>query len=278
MTPFRNVPLIIIKPDKSMKFNLSIAILINLVWSATLYPQTGYLKINTPYKNLLVSLNDSLIGSSDVVLEAPAGNFHLTITNPDRGYWLFDDFTQVISIAEQETIAVAPVFRRMIAIRTKPYAADVYLDHRFIGSTPQFLMLADTTQGTISLQKEGYHPQLVRLSDIYTESMYVQLEPILEMRQAYIQSITLAQRSLQRQKRFVYAFTAMAIVSGITSAYFHHQSDLTFRDYRRTGDLNKMDRLYDKSITYERVSKVSLGMFQISFALSAYQLIDILQR
>lgn len=243
--------------------------------TSNVFSQTGYLHIDTAYEQLTVSLDDRIIGSSDDVHEIPVGNYTLSITNPNRGYWMFDDYACPIEITARDTLTIHPVFTRTLSIRSMPHAAQVYFNGKLIGSTPLYYTLTDTTRGTFEVSKEAYHSRLIDLSDIQTGGIYLYLDPIFEIMREQQESLHREQREHVRKKRIAYAYAALAAASGISAAYFNHQSDLKYHAYRRTGDLEKMDRLYDQSIKYEKISKASLGIFQVSFALSFYQLIQI---
>jgi len=242
------------------------------------YAQNGYLTVIAPYENLTVALDDSVIGVSNSTIEVSAGHHLLTVTNPNRGYWMFDDYSQFIRTAEDDTLIIRPVFKRILYVQTSPFGASVYFNGEYLGKTPYYFNMTDTSRGTLILEKDFFHPHVFELSEIYTESIHIHLDPVTDMVEAQKNVLNTNQESLSRSKKLGIAFTTLTIVSGITAAYFNDLSDTKYNEYKRTGDINKMNKLYDTSLRYERISKVSFGLFQASFAISFYQLMKIVQK
>lgn len=175
--------------------------------------------------------------------------------------------------AKPESLNVLPgdsLFRSietpvLYSITSEPYGAIVSDGDSVLGSTPTSLWLPAELK-SVRLSKTGYEESevlLVRKSADIHEILKSKgdLDP-MNQSAAHIES-------RDRNNLPVYSVAAVAVVSGVISAFFKIRADGFYDDYRRTGNSEHLSQIH----SYDRISGISLAVEEVSLATLAYLLL-----
>ncbi|MBD3288703.1 PEGA domain-containing protein [candidate division KSB1 bacterium] len=248
-------------------------LVIILTFAASLSAQTGYLKIDTPDSGLVISINDSAVTKTPVQpLNLLPGDYDVIVTNPKKGFWRYNDWTRTVTIEPTDTTVIQPQFSLNVIIRTTPFDARVYLNNEYIGSTPLYYEIADPENAVFMIKKSKYRPETIAPDTIESAAINIDLKPIADQRSPVLQRSSKNQ-TISSNKKFIYSLFAFTIASGFTAAYLKDRADKKYNQYLSTASLQKMNEYYEDSKMLDTYSSISLGMFEVSFAVSLYYLI-----
>lgn len=264
------------KQTRSLESYLEITIIfvVAILLNNLLFSQEGFLKIECRQSGLIVTLNDSIIGTTPTaILKIKSDTYQVSVLNPHRGIWKQNDWTQQIQILPGDTTVVNPIFVRQLIIRSKPFDAQVFIENQFVGNTPLYLDLPLSKNGMLLIKKECYKPLLVNPATIASSSLLVTLEPYNDLHRSLTLNKKLKEKKFNRNKKLTYSSLALTISSGFIAAYLKNQAELKYEQYLTAGNLQDMNRYYNDSKRLDKFSSISLGIFEASFLLSFYFLI-----
>ena len=239
-----------------------------------LFSQQGFLKIDSPEFGLIVTLNDSLAGTTPLeLLKIDCGPYELKISNPKKGLWKNNDWLQQINIVANDTTTVKAVFNRTIIIRSTPYDAKILLDNKHIGNTPLYFELPSSNNRLLLIKKKYFEPYRIDLFKNPVSTINVSLKPIGNLPNHFHNIQFQKEKKLQRNKKLAYALMAVAICSGLATVYFKDKAELKYNQYLTAGNVKDMNRYYADTKKFDKIYSISLGVFEVSFVLSFYFLI-----
>lgn len=260
------------KNKRSLKFILIIIIVFSWV-NTTLLSQTGYIKIVSPDSGLIVTIDDSVFAktpSEPFALEK--GNHRIGVSNPRKGLWHYNDWTSEVTIEPGDTLIVAPEFKKNIIIRTNPFEAGVYLNDKYLGTTPLYHEVDDPANSVFLLKKLNHVSFIIETDTLTKSTINIELKPIEEQLPLVVQGY-LQNEVISGNKKVVYSLFALTIASGFSAAYLKDRADKKYSQYVSAGSLHKMNKYYDDSKKLDNYSSISLGLFEVSFVVSLYYLI-----
>lgn len=255
-------------------FKISLPLLILILSQNPSFSQYGFLKITCSIPELTVVANDSLLGYTPLpILTLKAGSYLLFITNPKRKLWLHEDWIRQIQIHAEDTTSVEPLFNTPIHIRSIPFDAEVYLDEFYLGKTPLFFDLSKLDGELIKIKKDRYKTHTIPLRSIESLSSQVKLLPYIEQKQANIQRLSEYSNKQRQFQKMTYSLMALTICSGFATAYLKNQAELEYDRYLMAGNVQEMNRRFNNAKRFDKLSSISLGIFEASFASAFYFLI-----
>ena len=246
-----------------------------VVWcNSLLFSQEGFLKIESPQAGLIITLNDSIIGKTPLaLLKINCGTYRLSVLNPQKGIWKNDDWLQQIQIVAEDTTIVKPVLKQKLIIRSNPFDAQVLIDNKYIGNTPIYLDLPPSKERVLIIKKERYKPYLINLLNNTPSTLNITLEPITKLQKSFHKIQVKKEKKFHQNKKLTYTLMAFTICTGFATAYFKNQAELKYEQYLIAGNIEDMNRNYNDTKRLDKISSVSLGIFEVSFVLSFYFLI-----
>jgi len=239
-----------------------------------LFAQSGFLKIDNNKVKLRIVIDDTLtIMSNFQAIELEAGWHDVSILNPKRGTWNYNDSKTLVHIVAKDTTIIVPEFSIPLSIQTDPFDAQVYLNEKWLGTTPLHIDLSPSTSGTLFLRKELFLPISIPLDSINSGTINVSLPPNHHEQALFHQTFEQNRREYKRQKITTLSLMAVTLCSGFATAYFNDQAEQHYEKYLQTGNISQTDNHYRNAQKYDRYAAVSLGVFEVSFAFSFYFLI-----
>ncbi len=235
--------------------------------------QRGYLKILCEREDVEILLDGKTIGKTPLpVLEVEAGKHNIAALNPARFLWGQFDWQEEIHISPAETLVVQPKFAEVIAFRSHPDGAKVYLNDQFIGETPIYIIKKLTPGTTFILRKKYYFPETVTFDGKYPAFFNIQLSRNVAEFRKYQQLLRSQKTRQTRYRKATFALWTISLLSGMSSIYFKQEANQNYRDYLKTSSLKKMNQYFDDTIKYDNLSNVALGIFQGSLLFSFFTL------
>lgn len=230
--------------------------------------EKGYIKIETPYQGLDVSIDGQFVGYTPLeeVLAVTPGPHTIRVRHPSRYNWNELDFTQDINASPGDTLSIEAIFQKNYSINSHPFGAQVFLALKSVGETPVRVLLKENESADVTLNLAGYRDTTFtigkdneRLFDIRLHSLQPTMRP---------DAVRLNNKARYKMPFLVSLGTAL--VSGGLALYFRTKADDRFDQYLRTGESRKFKRLFNDSKRFDKFAAASFGVFQVSFAFSFF--------
>ncbi len=234
----------------------------------------GFLKIETDSLRVHILLNQKSLGYTPLpVIAIPAGKYQITACHPNPYVWGNLDWQDSILVVANDTLTIRPHFKSIVTIRTVPFDAGVYLNGELLGYTPLAIPLNSTSNQLLSIKKDGFQEQLIRLSELKDHSLLLHLvrnQTNWELAQASYRH----QRLMKKYYRTIsYGLWGLSIITGLSTVYFKDRADDYYQQYLVSGSLQLMNRNYNNARRYDRYTYISLAALQACFGLSFYFLL-----
>jgi hypothetical protein len=231
----------------------------------------GYLRVAADSIGIEIRLNDQLLGYTPLpIICLPPGNYQIVARHPNPYVWGNFDWQDSVTIVPHDTLTAHPVFKTLIAVRTNPFDASVFLNNEYQGNTPLAIPINSHKNFQLLLKKDGFQDYLIDLNQVRSNFLTVDL--IKNYRQLNLNQFEQQQRrrSKHRYRAATYSLWGLSILTGLSTVYLKDQADGKYRQYLVAGSLRDMNKYYNDSKRYDRYSYVSLGVLQGCFMLSFY--------
>ncbi len=236
--------------------------------------RVGFLKIDTDSLHVEIRLNDQSLGYTPLpILAIPAGKYQITASHPNPYVWGNSDWQDSIFVVAHDTLTLRPTFKSIFTIRTNPFDAAVYLNGKLLGYTPLTIPLNSTSNQVLTIKKEGFQDQWIRLSELTNN--YLQIDLLRNQSNWEIaQTKYRQQRLLKKYYRSIsYSLWGLSILTGFSTVYFKDRADDYYQRYLIAGSLQQMNRYYHDAQRFDRYTYISLAALQACFGLSFYFLL-----
>lgn len=231
---------------------------------------SGYLKVSFPQESLKVYLDDVFIGESPIgILKLAIGEHQLRVLNPKRASWFDRDWSQKITLATDDTVALEIEFPSYFFINSDPFNATVLANGKELGRTPLILSTEKTVRNII-LKKEGYKDCVIGLADPESKLLNVALEREKGFQQQTQSRLALKRQSQVRKNLLSYSTLAFGFLSGTAAVYFRKRADDTYNKYITAENPTAMDRYFRDTERFDKLSGVFYGLFEACFLFYVY--------
>lgn len=234
------------------------------------FNEVGYVKINAKHKGLEVKLNGNTIGYTPLDIQIiPAGIHTISVAHFDKSNWLGKSWVEEVTVATGDTIFLQVNFKKSISVNSSPYGAEVFIENQFMGKTPFFVEIDEGEKQTITLKKQSYQDTTFSVNDTDFEKIHVQLNKATKSPNMALNGGLEAAKRKSSKNKFLWTLGASAL-SGALTLYFRTKADDKYNRYRKTGNPESFNNLYDDAKTLDKYAAVSYGTFQVSFVFSFY--------
>lgn len=235
--------------------------------------ETGKITIYSEPSGCWVRVDSVLIGKTPLdSLVLPSGTHRISIASPERGLWFNEEknFAVTIKPGKPQTISVR--FSRPVFLNTIPYGAAVFSEAKLVGTTPLLLPYAHFFHKRLVFEKNGYQPDTLLLVSPRPVLIRLQKKPgFVEPQLPKFPDLALGEK--KSYKKYKFALLATSVVSSWVAFYFKNVADDNFKKYRRTADPVLINRYWNKTRKFDRLSDVALGVSYTSLAGFIYFLI-----
>ena len=238
--------------------------------NATADSCTAYLNVDSAVKGLKVFLDGKPIGVTPLQSMAIATGAHeLVVRSPLWPAWNQPDFVTSFVALPNQTYEFQAAFPKKILINSIPNQAKVFLDEKFIGTTP-LTITKDEKDHTIRIEKTGFIPDTIALSNVSTRVLFIQMQPDPVWVEKVNREKKHKEKTLKTRRRLMIASLGVATAAGLATMHFRSRGNKAYSDYLSTAVPDEMNRLFEKAQYYDRMAGVSYALFELGFVMSGY--------
>lgn len=231
----------------------------------------GHLILETKYVGLTVRINGKAVGRTPLEPYPLAPGLHkISVSHPEPANWFDQDWSANVKISPGDTLRVPVIFKKSYSINSNPFGATVLLGQDPIGETPIFFKLFEHDLKRVTLSKAGFSDTTFALGATAKRFFDIRLRPRTAALQVAPGAISSDFGRNPRSKVYLYSAAGLTLVSGALAIYFRNRGNEKFELYKSTGNPDLTDKLFSDTKKFDRLSAVSFGVFQISFAATFY--------
>ncbi len=233
--------------------------------------EKGTLTVASEPEQCWVRIDSVLVGKTPLRnLELPVGEHIVIVYPPQNGLWNIEEKTYNISISNDSPTDLNAVFRNPVFINTMPYGATLFSDTTNFGNTPLYLSFEENRGKSFRLIKNGYKPYEFRLTS--PASILAELEQDANYRKETPkpQLLGLIRRSHLKSK---FTLLAASVASSWASFILKNKANKNFDKYEASSDPVQIDKFWNNTKKYDRLSDITLGISYASLAGLIYMVI-----
>lgn len=229
------------------------------------YAQNGKISINSSPTESWVRIDSVLVGKTPLTdIQVEAGSHLIDISPPKGGIWNYEDKHLKISISENQDTTFNIIFSKPVFINSVPYGAHLKSDQEYIGITPLYLPFENNQGTSFEIIKEGYEPYIFVLNT--PDPILAKLkknEGYIELQKKKPQLFGLVPKKHVKSK---FTLLAVTVATHWASFYFKNVADDRFDKYLKTADPQLMNKYWDETHKYDRLSEITLGVSYTALA------------
>ena len=221
--------------------------------------QNGRVSIQSSPSDSWVRIDSILVGKtplSDIQLQP--GTHLIHIAPPKGGVWNYEDKYVEINLSANQDTTLTVTFQKPVYINSVPYGAHLKSETEHIGITPLYLPFEANHGSTFKLIKEGFEPYSFVLD---------KPDPImawLQKKEGYVEPEKKKPQLLgflpKQNVKSKFTLLALTVATHWASFYFKNVADDKYDNYKNTADPELMDKYWDETRKYDRLSDISLGV------------------
>jgi len=218
----------------------------------------SYLTVYSSPNDVEIRLDSVLVGSTPLdKIEIAPGKHRLEALSPYSGLWNMTNIVKEFEIKAGQDTAIHIRFEKQVQINSIPYGAQLMFQNRSIGATPVSVPFEPNKGKEFRLEKPGYRTQQFVLKK--PEPYIITLEPLnMELVEETNHSFSHALFHTRLKSKFL--FLTGTVVTHWLSFYFKNVADDNYNKYAQTGDPHLMNKYWDKTQKYDRLSDITLGV------------------
>jgi hypothetical protein len=227
----------------------------------------GYLSIDN-HNNMNIYLDSILIANHSFTnLALNPGTYTIRADYQGSTSWLPAGYQQSVEILPDSCIKLNLELTIFINIKSQPYGAALFLDEKYVATTPVLLNKDDYLNHTLLIKKDGYQDRWININE--NENKY---NIILHTSNGN----TTVLKGKQDKKYLSWKKEGLIISSIVTSwmaFLLKRQADHYYDKYKTTSNPALIERYYDNTKKYDLYADIALGVSIISLGTYFYYLI-----
>lgn len=208
--------------------------------------------------------------NENLVWDLPSGSHRIRVVPKRTEDWMVRSFEKAIVIQPGDTLEVSAQFPEYTMVNSRPFGADVFLGGKILGKTPSLVSRQRAGDMPVRLFKTGFQDTLIRISDYAGPSIWVNLTPDRQEQQARQMMITSFENKNRRDHRFAVLTLGVSVASGVAALLLKDKANRTFDQYLKTGSADEMNRLFNRTEKYDRLSAAAFIVFEANLVASSY--------
>lgn len=221
-----------------------------------------WVELRCGFSGLEVWLDGERVGQTPLpLLSMNAGRHTLRVRHPDPSDWLSRDWKMGVLLEVGERRVLVVQFPKIYWVGSDPPGASVFWDDRRLGKTPTVVELPPGDLGFLILRKAGYEDHRVDLRLSQSSLIHVQLGAM---------RLRGGDGSPRLRKEWVIGSGVVALLSGVAGYYFKHRADGAYDKYMRSGHPDEMDRHFNDSVSFDKLSGIFYGLGEVSLGVSLF--------
>jgi len=228
--------------------------------------------LDYPGAQLVIDDSGRSYGGVDTIM-IDAGAHTLSLYLPAKnGRWMPPLIKRQFVSAELETLLINCEQALFLNINTTPEGASLFLNGRYLDSTPHSLTILRGVDKTVTVELEGYESETIGLGRETLERSFLEVPlkpaPATDGRKG---SASPGEEIHGHIPRWV-PYTALSYFVVSTALGFHSKSraDQLYEDYLGSSSRERMDSLYDQSRVMDNRARIYWITGQIALGASIY--------
>jgi hypothetical protein len=195
----------------------------------------------------------------------------IRVAAPIPAAWFLRDLVDTLFVSGQDTVDYEARLPHLMMIGSVPYGACVFVEGRYLGNTPLYMLADSLTGREIRLWKKGYCDTTVSVPQRgpYTP-MILELRPDKTARERMAQQRAEKRRNVLRHQRLAGGAFVVALASGVSALFCKKTANRYYERYRRAGHPQQMNEYFNRTLFYDRAAATSYLIFEASLLFSAY--------
>jgi hypothetical protein len=245
---------------KILKWNIFLILLIQFV-----YAQNGKISVTSSPSGSWIRVDSILVGKTPIMdIQVQAGEHTIDVAPPKGGVWNYEDKHFEVFIKEDQDTTLNISFAKPVFINSNPYGAHLKTDRDYIGITPLYLSFDNNRGTSFEIVKEGYEPFKFVLDT--PDPIHAKLKKskgYIEQQREKPQLLGLLPKKHVKSK---FTLLAVTVATHWASFYFKNVADEKYDKYLQTADPQLMDKYWDETRKYDRISEITLGVSYTALA------------
>ncbi len=242
-----------------------------LICTSFLYgQQTGTVTILSKPEGCWVRVDSVLVGKTPIQqFSLSPGEHTIQVFPNNNGIWNVQERIFRLTVKSHQDTTINAIFSRPVYINSIPFGANLLYDSTKIGTTPLYIPFEENKGKKFELVKSGYKPYFFTLDT--THSIFARLKP--ENATTEVSKPHLLGFIPKRRLKSKFTLLALTVATHWASFYFKNQADENFDKYNRTTNPQLMDRYWNRTKKFDRLSAISLGVSYASLAGLVYMVV-----
>ncbi len=241
-----------------MRLSLIFAALLFLLSIGESQEITSRLSIYSNPNNVKIRIDSVLYGKTPLEnIELKPGDHQLEALSPYEGLWNMTNIRKTFNMKSEQDTTIRIQFEQYVKINSIPYNAKLIYNNNTLGLTPTTISYANHRGKQFSLEKKGYNSRSFVLKD--PEPKLFELEP-LDLSDNEKKATTFTHSLFRRKLKTKFLFLTGTVATHWLAFYLKNVADDNYQKYTRTSNPQLMDKYWDNSQKYDRLSEISLGV------------------
>lgn len=235
-------------------------ILISFISVSTIWAQENIARITifSSPNQIKIRLNSVIIGETPLEkIEIEPGNYHLEAISLAPGIWNNTNISKRFTIKSGQDTTIYINFHHPVKINSIPYSAILYQENRQLGTTPLDIPFEENRGKEFRLEKPGYKTLTFILNN--PDSKLFTLQKI-DLSSSYGESSSFTHSLFHKRTKTKFILIAGTVAAHWMAFYFKNLADDNYEKYLVTGNPNLMNKYWDNTQKYDRISDISLGI------------------
>ncbi len=235
-------------------------ILISFISISTIWAQENIARITifSSPNQIKIRLNSVIIGETPLEkIEVEPGNYHLEAISLAPGIWNNTNISKRFTIKSGQDTTIYINFHHPVKINSIPYSAILYQENRQLGTTPLDIPFEENRGKEFRLEKPGYKTLTFILNN--PDSKLFTLQKI-DLSSSYDESPSFTHSLFHKKTKTKFILIAGTVAAHWMAFYFKNLADDNYEKYLVTGNPNLMNKYWDNTQKYDRISDISLGI------------------
>jgi hypothetical protein len=237
----------------------------------------AWITIETPRHGLQVYIDEREVGKTPLQNFAISPGEHVfAVRRSFSSSWWESDWSERASVSAGDSLTLTPVFVLGYSINSKPPGAQVWVESKWMGTTPYVLRLRDDARASVTLVLQNYQSATFQIKPEHGAGLELsrrKFEIALAAVPSSLSSLSYdselyAVRARHRKWGFIAG--GVSLVAGVSAVLLKQEADDAYAAYLVTGTPVTRELYYNRAQEYDRYFGVAFGISQVCFVFSVY--------
>ncbi len=204
-----------------------------------------------------------------------AGHYEIVVPAAHDMSWLDEDWSERVALRAGDSLEVIARMKTGYRLNSVPYGAQVWLQGKFLGTTPYVLRLPESQTARVELRHPAYRAMPIEVGGrgetAWSKRNYeIVLEKDLDYAAASTQEHAGWRARIAKHRKLAYLSAAVSLAAGVGSVLLKREADEAYEQYLVSGDPAVRENYFARAEKYDRYYGASFALFEVSFGVSFY--------